>query len=191
MTNDELTTAVRECVADVHTATPAEQVIRRGRAVRARRRAPRVAGALALAGGAALAVTALLPASHQRTAQLAAWTVAKQSDGTITVAIREMNDPAALQRALRADGLPVSVGLGKNPACQRYFPLTTPVAQQMAVEGRVVQLQGRSLSSFVMTIHPSALPSGAGLEIYANVHGKPFMIGTGPLVQTSPQCTGG
>ena len=59
----------------------------RGRAVRARRRIPRLAGALAVAAGTALAVTTLLPgsdqAAQQPSAQLAAWTVTKQTDGTV------------------------------------------------------------------------------------------------------------
>jgi hypothetical protein len=45
--------------------TPVDQIISRGRSVRARRRLPGIGGALALAAGAALAVTALLPTSHQ------------------------------------------------------------------------------------------------------------------------------
>ena len=46
--------------------TPVEQIIGRGRTLRARRRIPGLAaGALAVAAVAALAVTALLPAGHQ------------------------------------------------------------------------------------------------------------------------------
>ena len=56
------------------------------------------------------------------TAQLAAWTVTNQADGGIRVTIRELRDPAGLQRTLRADGVPASVTfLGHpNPACHRY-----------------------------------------------------------------------
>src|SRR5262249_24425367 len=46
---------------DVHSATPVEQIVRRGRAVRARRRVPAVAAVMAVAAAAVLAVTWLLP----------------------------------------------------------------------------------------------------------------------------------
>ena len=63
MNDDELITAVREPFTAVHSATPVEQIVSRSRAIRARRRIPGVAGALAVAAGAALAVTAVLPAT--------------------------------------------------------------------------------------------------------------------------------
>jgi hypothetical protein len=37
MNDSEVMTAVRDSLSDVHTATPVEQIVRRGRAVRARR----------------------------------------------------------------------------------------------------------------------------------------------------------
>src|SRR5580704_6821299 len=87
MNDTELTSRVRESVANVHTATPAEQIISRGRAVRARRRINGAAGTLAAAGGITLVVAALLPSSHQPAAHLAAWTVAKQNNGDVYVPI--------------------------------------------------------------------------------------------------------
>ena len=87
MTDDELATAVRESVTGVHMTILAEQIMNRSRTIRARRRMPLVAGALAGVAGAALAVTALLPSSHQpghpATARLTAWTVASQANGNI------------------------------------------------------------------------------------------------------------
>jgi len=60
MNDNELSTAVRESVVDVHPAPPIARVISRGRPVRARRRiTDGVAGALALAAGTALAVRQL------------------------------------------------------------------------------------------------------------------------------------
>jgi hypothetical protein len=82
-----------------------------------------VDGALALVVVAVIAVTALLSASHQPSAQLAAWTVAKQSDGTILVTIRELFDPAGLQRKLRADGVRASVTFpGHHPSSRGAPP---------------------------------------------------------------------
>jgi alpha-D-ribose 1-methylphosphonate 5-triphosphate synthase subunit PhnH len=41
--------------------------------------------------------------------QAAPWTVAKQADGTITVTLAALRDPAGLQRALRADGVRANI----------------------------------------------------------------------------------
>jgi hypothetical protein len=80
MNDDEVITIVTEQRDKVQSATPVEQVIGRGRRIRARRRIPGVAGALAVVAAAAVAVTTLLPSSHQpghpAPARLAAWTVA-------------------------------------------------------------------------------------------------------------------
>jgi hypothetical protein len=108
MTDEELITGVQEQRTKVHSATPVEQIISRGRAVRARRRIPGVAAALAVAAATALAVTALLPAghpvplpsghpgSHPASARLAAWAVAKQANGDIDVTIHQLQNPAGL-----------------------------------------------------------------------------------------------
>ena len=122
MNDDTLMTAVREPFTAVHMDTPVEQIVRRGRAVRARRRVLGLAGAAAVAAGATVAVTALLPAGHPAGAQLAAWTVTGQANGTIDVTIRELRDAARLQSTLRADGVPASVTFGSepNPSCREY-----------------------------------------------------------------------
>lgn len=189
--NDELITAVREQRNKVHMNIPVEQIISRGRTVRARRRIPGMAGVLALAAVASFAVTALLPASHQAghrpSAQLAAWTVAKQADGTVYVTIRELNDPAGLQNKLRADGIPASVIFGSPPnakpnPCQSYGggpELLQKVFTFLAPPGPP---QGHSTA---MAIHPSALPGGAGVQIITSQ----ARVGA-HLVMTSQGCTG-
>ena len=195
MNDDELITAVREPFTAVHSTTPVEQIVSRSRAIRARRRIPGVAGALAVAAGTALAVTALLPASHQPShparAQLAAWTVVKQADGGIRVTIHELRDPAALQRTLRADGIPASVTfIGQsNPACQPYGSGGSHLLRSM-----VTTLPGHG-NLRVLVIHPSAFPAGAGLAIAAGHPGQSprgggIELTLGPPVTASPQCTG-
>jgi hypothetical protein len=118
MNDDELITIVREQRDKVPMTTPVEQVISRGRAVRARRRIPGMAGALA--------VTALVPSGHHPAAhaQLTAWTVTKQADGKIDITISELRNPAGLQARLRADGLPATVSFSgpPNPAFKPYSP---------------------------------------------------------------------
>ncbi len=187
MNDDELITAVRKSVTDVHMNIPAEQIVNRSRTIRARRRIPGAAAALAIVAGAALAGTTLLPSSHPASAQLAAWTVARQPDGAITVTIRELSDPAGLQSTLRADGVPAGVTFSdqENPACRRY-----PSGGGTDFLGKAVSLRPEGRST-VMIIHPSALPSGAGLQLASMVQHQGTLIAVRvELVQASPQCTG-
>ena len=214
MNDNELITAVRESVADVRSATPVARIISRGRAVRARRRIPGVAGALVVAAGTALAVTTLLPSGHPGRpasgghpagARLAAWTVARQANGDIDITINQLQNPAGLQSTLRADGLPVTVSFSGPPlsaSCQSYDA-------PKDVLRAVAQWNG----SAFLVINPQALPSGTGVAIFddpgagipspspgtpgsghpAGISGPPAGI-AGPLsvglVYASQQCTG-
>jgi len=219
MNDDELTTMVRESFTGVHTTTPAEQIVSRGRTARAWRRIPALAGALAVAAAAALAVTSLLPSTHQAAgpqpaAQLAAWTVTRQADGTIRVTIRELTNPAGLQGKLRADGVPASVTLigQQNPSCRRY-PASPGLLQQVISrtfevlptthQGPPANMPDQALSLvIVMLIHPSALPSGTGVQLATTFTLLPPVVANGGvgnvahgdveqgLVYASAQCTG-
>ena len=121
-----------------------------------------MAAALAVVAAAATAVTMLLPGhqpSRPVTARLAAWTVVKQADGTVYVTVRELRDPAGLQRTLRADGIPASVTFTgqPNPACRPYLHrLPGGVAIEAAPIYRPPD---------VLIFHPSDLPPGAGWQI--------------------------
>jgi hypothetical protein len=189
MNNDELLTMVREQRTKVPMTVPVEQVIRRGHALRARRRIPGLAGALAVVAAAVFAVTALLSghhASHQPGFQLAAWTVVKHTDGTVSVTIRELRDPAGLQRRLRADGVPASVIFGDQPNVQpnpcRSYSHPDLLQQVITLSTAPGQPQGHAI---VMAIHPSALPSGAGVQIITSA----ARVGV-HLVVASQGCTG-
>lgn len=193
MSDNDVLRVVGDSVSGMTTARPPDvgAIMARGRARRRRRLVPGAAGALALAAGAALAVTA--PASHQPTAELAAWTVARQADGTVYVTIREVSDPAGLQSTLRADGVPASVTFSgqENPACQPYLwaPGTGP-SQVNRDLNRIYQPPPGG--SNVMVIRPSALPGGAGVQISAapGAGGGQVLILGASLVQASEQCTG-
>jgi hypothetical protein len=156
------------------------------------------------------------PASGPGT-RLAAWTVTRQANGDIEVSFfGELRDPAGLQRTLRADGVPASVTFigQQDPAC-RVIPgrVLNGKPQQPAALNRVLfeppqkgpKPAHEKVSSQVdaMVIHPSALPSGDGLQIavmrgiplgpsgpwpYSKGSGHPVVeVG---LVKASPQCTG-
>jgi hypothetical protein len=152
-------------------------------------------------------VSMLTPASHQSTAHLAAWTVVRQADGTVSVTIRQFRDPAGLQRELRADGVPASVIF--NPRLPAGAPFRdlfhvkhNPCQAYSGGQGQLLKVvrggsphplrEGSTLS----VIHPSALPSGAGVQFiatpntgYQNSSQKRFALGV-LLVQASQQCTG-
>jgi hypothetical protein len=192
MNDDELNTSVRDRFTGVRMDTPVDDIITRGRAVRARRRIPVAAGGLAVAAGVAVGVATLLPASrpasHSTTASLTAWTVQKQGNGDVRVTIRQLRDPSGLQAKLRADGIPANVSYSGLPAaCQ-------PVAVTKDQLGSVYTRHQHG-HRVVFVIHPSALPSGDGVFIFDQVtaqpppghpHG-PLAFG---LVQTSSACTG-
>jgi hypothetical protein len=211
MNDEELITVVREQRNRVSMTTPVEQVISRGRAVRARRRIPAVAGALAVvAAVTVLAVTRLAPASHQPTrpqpgVQLAAWTVVKQGDGTVRLTVREFINPAGLQSKLRADGIPASVTFigQENPACRPYraspalrgsifshtFEYIAPPHQ-----GPPTTMPPQVGLLPVLLIHRPALPRGVGVQ-FASVFTQPSSGAAHAtvrldLVYASPQCTG-
>ena len=188
--DDELATAVKGSLTGVHMNTPLETIVSRGRAVRTRRRIPGLAGALAVLAAAALAVGVLLPASHQASMRLAAWTVARQGDGTIKVTIRQLRDPAGLQHTLHADGVPASVTFFRteNPVC-RNIPKPS-----VRLTEKVIHPREYGRSDVVILLHPQALPGGAGVFIgvgYDRIGGKKGLAFVAGLVQASPRCTGG
>ena len=217
MNDDELITALRKQRGTVVMTTPVQQIISRGRTVRNGRRVFAAAGSLAAAAVVAFTVGVALPGSHPAargpaashpagptSVRLAAWTVTRQAGGNIKVSFRELADPAALQRTLRADGVPVSVTFTgrQNPACQPYslpagqsFWPYGPKPGPVSALGLGFRFTKPNLKNAYTTppdelpalvISPSALPSGAGLEIFTlGNQGLQVM-----LVHASPQCTG-
>lgn len=195
MNDAELIAAVRESVADIHATTPVERIQSRGRAVRARRRVPGLAAALATAAGAAIALTALPAASHPAghpasrrpgAAQLTAWSVVKLPGGKVSVTIHELLFPAGLQRRLREAGVPASVtfdAVHRYPSWCRAYP-----ASRAVLAGVFPPHPG--VPTAVVVIRPSALPPGAGVYVddLSNPYGY-IGIQVG-LVRASKQCTG-
>lgn len=159
MNDDELITLVREQRTGVPMTTPVDEIIGRGRAVRARRRVPRLAGALAAAAGAAAAVALLVPSTRPAATQLTAWTVTRQADGNVDVTIRQLSDPAGLAAALYGAGVPAYVTFaGPVPAQCAQYPVSQ--SQQQAI----YQFQPGD-GSVALVIDPSAIPDGAGLFV--------------------------
>jgi hypothetical protein len=198
MNDDELITAVKESVTDVHMNIPAEQIVSRSRAIRTRRRIPVLTGTLGVAAATVLAVATLLPASHPASqrprVQLAAWMVVRQPGGIIDVTMRELRDPAGLQAKLRADGVPASVsfGNGQQTACRSYPGGGFMTSTNTTLFNRVFP---PGPPSAAVSIRPSALPSGTGvlLAFLQRSHpqsGQPLIQMEAAVVQASKQCTG-
>jgi hypothetical protein len=194
---DSLNTA-RDSLTEMHMTTPLDIIVQHGRARRRRHRLTGLAGAAVAAVGTVLAVTALLPASHpaghQPRVQLAAWTVVKQPGGIIDVTMRELRDPAGLQAALRADGVPASVsfGNGQQTACRPYSGGGFMTSANPALINSVFP---PGPPSAAVSIRPSALPSGTGvlLAFLQRSHpqpGQPVIQMEAAVVQASQQCTG-
>jgi hypothetical protein len=203
--NDHTLTAIKDRLAEVrdslgeaHPSIPASEIVARARRRRVRRRViAGLTGVLALAAGAAVAVAALLPASHpashQPRVQLAAWTVVQQPGGIIHVTISELRDPAGLQATLRADGVPASVsfGNGQQTACLPYPGGGFTTSANPALINSVFPpdpAPGPGVS-----IRPSALPSGTGVLLaflQRSQPGVPFIAIEAAVVQASQQCTG-
>jgi hypothetical protein len=141
MNDQELITAVRQSVHGVRMNVPAEQIISRSRAIRARghRRLAACITAVAAAGSVVLGlglsgalgaapngrtgtIRTTAPARSTGTIRTAAFTLTSNANGTdtLTLSMNQMLDPAALQRALAHDGVPALVKTGtscsSNPA---------------------------------------------------------------------------
>jgi hypothetical protein len=189
MNDHDLITAVRDSFTDVHSGTPVEQIVRRSRAVRARRRVPALTAAVAVVAAAGLAVTWLLP-GHSATVQpgihLTAWTVVKNADGTVYVRINQLRDPGGLQRKLRADGVPASVVFG-NPLNVQLKPCQWYHGNAAGLLPKVVPSIAPGPGHAILAIRPSALPAGAGVQIITMTNLSRIGV---RLVSTSQGCTG-
>jgi RNA polymerase sigma-70 factor (ECF subfamily) len=143
------------------------------------------------------------PASHQPVhAQLTAWTVVKRADGTVFVKIRQLRDPAGLQARLRADGVPASVVFYPgHPVEQSAWSFVhfknNPCHEFAGGESRAQYVvTGQHALQVGFTVHPSAIPRGAGVQFVANSNVGYYPQPQGPmalfewLVQASPRCTG-
>lgn len=159
-------------------------------------------GGLVAAGAAAAAVTLLAgnaahPGTSLRSFVTAAYTVRPDQDGTITVGIKQLQDPASLQRALTADGVPALVRYvpartvsgtyhgttyyGISPVCQ-YLNLPQVPNSQFRMVG-----PAHGSADSVFWIRPSALPKGSIVFIQDGGGGPSIdVLTSGKLPQCVP-----
>ena len=197
MNDDEVLAAVRDSFSGVRMRAPLEQAVRRGQVLRARRRGGRAAaltGTAALAGAAA--VTALNLGAPAGTATLAAWTVTAGPGHTVHVTIRQLSDPAGLQRELRAYGVPARVAFAHDtsdspPLPAGCRPPAIPVQENIQLQSKIVDFSGETLNGIFFTVHPQAIPHGIGIYLAVMPQSGNGSYGTGlDLVQATKACTG-
>ena len=227
MNDDQLMTAVRDSFADVRLDVPVEETARRGRALRGRGRAYRgagVAAVAAIAGLTAVAVTGLGRATVPATASprpsasasagagaggttLDAWTVTKGPGGVIGVTVRQLEDAAGLQAALRADGIPIRVAFQAGLPTDSP-PLPAGCANASMSDEANANLQAKILGypvapvtglapgpvngpGIAITIHQRLIPRGVGIYLAVQSGSNRQHYGWSlDLVQATPACTG-
>lgn len=169
MTDDDILAAVRDCLTTARERVAGEQMERPAGVIinRARRRRLRQGLNTAAAVIVAVAALVLLPGSgdHGTTrATLAAWTVISKPGGQVSVTIRELRDPAGLQRRLRADGVPATVRFTSQfPRPCQYYRL--PARQAFRLLSRIFPRSTSTSGQTAFTINPSAIPARIGLWI--------------------------
>jgi hypothetical protein len=164
--DDELITAVREQRDKVHSHTSVDQIISRGRTVRARRRIPGAVTGLAVVAAAgtalALGLTGVLgapPARTTDTIRTTAFTLVKHADGTATLTMnpRVLLEPGTLQSDLARDGIRAMVTVGR-------FCNSEPAPAGWT---RVMSFPGSPADPgpvSAVVINPAAMPAGTELS---------------------------
>jgi len=164
--DDEVITAVREQRDKVHSHTSVDQIISRGRTVRARRRIPGAITGLAMVAAAgtalALGLTGVLgaaPARNTGTIRTTAFTLVKYANGTatLTMNLNVLVEPGILQSDLARDGIRAMVTVGS-------FCSSDPAP---AGWRRVMSFPGSPADPSPVqevVINPAAMPAGTELS---------------------------
>jgi hypothetical protein len=174
-------TEARDSLGGEHMTTPASEIIARGRKRRARGRLT-ATGFAAAAIAAVVAVTTLAPGNSARPgaehAQLAAWTVRTNPNGTVTFTLRNLLHPASLQHELAKAGVPAFIRSGE--ICQSTGPYISTdnfLKSKPAGFNAFFALMGGSTGTgplgWSFTITPSKIPSGDQFVISAVSHRVP------------------
>lgn len=157
-----------------------------------RRRRLVLRAAVATASAGAVAATVVLTQSGGQQARPhrpagpagPPWTVSQISGQAIRVTVRQLNDPAELQRTLRADGVPTYVRVvpiqvkriirtvhGHRVTDAEVGPTCTyvrPVPSSVPVRGALTNTEpSGGLDGTAFVVHPAAIPRGYALTIEA------------------------
>jgi hypothetical protein len=119
----------------------------------------------------------------------------------VTVLIRQLNDPAGLQRALRADGVPATVAFEGGvmpdtpPLPRECHNLPLSAQANTNLQAKIVSWPGASnaYTNVALVVHTAEIPPGIGLNLTVQTTGTGPDAGWGwslGLVRASPECTG-
>jgi hypothetical protein len=145
------------------------------------------------------AQTATAPASSPAKApgvqvDLAAFSVNTNANGTVSIAVRQMNDPAALRKTLAKAGIPAIVHVVQlpQPICgSQATGYQTVVAKGVlvAMNSGASAAPGKASAGPGVTIRPAAIPKGATVDFAILMKGtRPSMIVIGVGRGTPPEC---
>ena len=170
---------VRDSMRDVHMTIPDNAIFTDARKRRTRRG---IAVALtAVCAAIGIAVALVLPGGQARPGHvhLTAWSVEANSDGTVTVTIRQMlGNPVGLQQALAKDGVAAVVryipyktstrrhhghtDFATYPACEYQGGLPE---EPDSVTAKAISGAATTPPHLAFVIHPSAMPKGSVVYI--------------------------
>lgn len=164
---------------------------------------------VATAAVAATVALALLPGSQaghrggQGGVKLAAWAVIKERHGLVKVTIRELRDPAGLQKTLRAAGLPANVRFVHHffqPPNSVHLPegCLAPQMSDKAIAKLMAKIEPSNIpvpSADAVILRSSAIPHKLGMYLKAwapkpGTQSSASLVMETGLVQATPQCTG-
>jgi len=170
---------VRDSMSDVHMTIPDSAIFANAKKRRTRRGIAAAMTAVCAAIG--LAVALVLPGGQARAGHvhLAAWSVDVNSNGTVTVTIRQMlGNPAGLQQALARDGVPALVrnipyktstrhrnghtDTATYPACEYQGGLPK---EPGSVTAKAISGASTTPPHLAFVIHASAMPKGSVVYI--------------------------
>ncbi|HET7248170.1 MAG TPA: hypothetical protein VFJ07_25410 [Streptosporangiaceae bacterium] len=157
----------------------------------------------AMAVALALDLTGSPAAPRQGGVTLAAWSVVKEPHGLLKVTIRQLRDPAGLQRTLAADGVAANVRFvhhffqpsNSNDVPKGCLPPHLSSAAIAKVDEKLIPSNVPVPGSDAFIFRPSAIPDGVGLYLKAwapkpGTHSAATLSMEINLVQASHRCTG-
>jgi hypothetical protein len=174
MNDNELLTAVREQRNKIPMTVPVEQVISRGRRVRARRRVPALAAVLAVAAAAVVAVTSLLPGPRAGGGLVAA----RSLRARLLVAI-----DAARGDILMTQGQPSGPGQHGGSGYTLTYPWYPRPGQQVRIHTLGVGADGKLFQDDESIF---TMPAGHGTPAMNPVDGEADLTVTGTYIGVYP-----
>jgi hypothetical protein len=169
MNDDELTTAVKESVTGVHMTIPADQIVRRSHAIRARRRVPVLAAALAVTAAAVVAVTSLI--------------AGPQAGGGVSAAHSLRARLLAAIDAARGDILMTYGPPGPHSGYELVYPWYPRPGQQVRFRNFVWATNGKL---FMNAERIFTMPAGYGTPAISSVTGTATLPVTGTFIVVYP-----